>query len=226
MKNSSYSKVVWSLSAALIAATSAGSAAAAIDVTVGPSPLGGTTTQHEFQADYQTWFVADLSDPIVPAPINVTVAAGAGAWTKALLPGADFPELQPGSTYLLQELLRIGAAGLDNWSEEILTPEWEWADGAIFDVASSEPLAGLEVSLAAARVNFRFDPLAVDTDIFLVKTLRYLGPEGGTLSLISVQQIAAPIPEPQTLALLAAGLLGIALTRLRQRARRSPPAAR
>ncbi len=225
MTMSRCSKVLW-LSAALVAASFVGSAAAAIDVTVGPSPLGGTTTQHEFQADYQAWFVADLSDPVVPAPIQVTVAAGSGAWTKTLLPGGGFPELQPGETYLLQELLRIGVAGLDNWSEAILTPEWEWSDGAIFDVASSEPLAGLKVGLAASRVDFRFDPLPTATDIFLVKTLRYLGPAGGTLSSISVQQVAAPIPEPETLALIAAGLIGIALTRLHQLARRSPPAAR
>ncbi|MCW5625349.1 MAG: PEP-CTERM sorting domain-containing protein [Burkholderiales bacterium] len=194
----------WLNVAGLVAAVGFSGAASAVAIPVGPGPGPGTTTQHTFQADYGAWFVADLDDPVTPAPIEVTIVGAAGRWTQEFLLDDSDPAPQIGDEYLVQELIRFdgGDLAFDNWHQVILTPGWQWSDAAVFDNTTAAPLAGLQITITTDSVAFRFDPLASGTDLFILKTLTYVG----SSEALPLRVQAFAVPEPQTYALLAAGL--------------------
>lgn len=199
------------------------SIASAAAVTVGPGAASDTTTQYPYQSDYAAWFVADLSDPVTPAPIVVSTSGTAGRWLQELTLGEGQAAPQNGETFLIQELLRVGGGdfALDNWHQVILTPDWKWLDATIFDNATAEPLAGLQVALTDTRIDFAFDPLASGTDLFFVKEVQYVGTTGAVALPLQVQAFA--VPEPVTSALLLVGAAALFLVVGRNRRTRVFP---
>jgi hypothetical protein len=121
---------------------------------------GGVGTQHEYQIDYAAWLVADLGDPVTPAPLPIASSATAGPWTQALTFGAGFPNLQSGDVLLLQQLLivDVGDFPIQNWRQEVLSPDWQWVDGSIFDGDTRCINVGL--AGAGVRIKKHFDLLA------------------------------------------------------------------
>lgn len=194
---------------ALTLALFAGSASLlpAVTVTLGPDSAPGSTTSHEWQADYVSWVIADLSDPVTPAPVEVIASASAGSWVLDLTFPAGFPELQTGDTFQLQELLALVAPGepLTGWSQTIHTPGWEWTDGAVFDDATSDPVIGLQTVISGQTLTHTFDPLNPGASLFVANTLTYTGP-GGPAAPLQLQLAAVPEPGSCVLGLLTGAL--------------------
>lgn len=194
------------IAAALLAAFSFVSNLSAAPIAVGPKTDITTTTSHVFQPDYEAWFVADLTDPVTPAPIQITTDGNAGRWRFELTfqPGA--PALETGDLFLLQELLAItpGEFALDNWQQEILSPDWKWSDAVIFDNATAEPLPGLVVNLTDTLASFNFTTVPAGSELFVVKALEYVGPGAPATGSIIVQTQAVPEPGSAVLGLLGA----------------------
>ena len=82
--------------------------ASAGPISVGSSLTGGTVSQFTYQTDYAAWLVADLGDPVTPAPLEISPSLRAGRWTQELTFGAGFSNLRTGDTFFLQELLTTG----------------------------------------------------------------------------------------------------------------------
>jgi hypothetical protein len=204
------------LLAVLIAASCAQLASAGV-ISVGSSLTGGTVSQFTYQTDYAAWLIADLSDPIAPAPLQISPSLSAGRWTQELTFGSGFPNLRTDDTFLLQEHLSIGSGdfALHNWYQEILTPGWQWSDGAIFDSSTSELVSGLRLSLSPSLAGFTFDPIRTGTDLLVVKVLEYIGPDDVAPTPITLQAFAV-VPEPGTATLLASGLTALLLIRRRR----------
>ncbi len=187
-------------------------------ISVGNNLLGGATTQHEYQTDYAAWFVADLSDPVTPAHLPITSNSTAGRWTQELTVGAGFPVVETGDVFLLQELLAVGDGDfpIQNWHQDVLSPNWQWIDGSIFDDDTAEPLPGLIVTPAGSHIGFDFDPLEPGTELFLAAYLEYIGPAGIAPFPLTVQAFTV-VPEPNSLAALSLGMAGWAIRRRRSR---------
>ena len=179
----------------------------AITVSLGPDSAPGITTSHEWQSDYVSWVIADLSDPVAPAPVEVAASAAAGSWVLDLTFPAAFPELQTGDTFQIQELLALIAPGeaLSGWSQTINTPGWEWTDGAVFDDAAAAPVPGLLTGISGPTLTYSFDPLTPGTALFVANTLSYTGP-GGPAAPLQLRLAAVPEPGSSILGLLTGAL--------------------
>lgn len=184
-----------------------GGAADAAPIAVGSGPGASATTSIVFdEQGYGVWFLADLSDPVTPAPIPIFADPAAGPWNLQLGFDDGYPDLVTGDQFILQELVSVASSVLASWSQEILTSDWRWVDAAIFDNDTSFPLAGLDVFLTDQTVTFAFDPLSAGAEVFVVKVLEYVG-TGVTASSGGVA--IAVVPEPGTAALLVLGTLGL-----------------
>lgn len=171
-------------------------------ISIGTSQTETANSTHEYQTDYAQWIVANLSDPIVPAPIEITTNSSSGYWSQTLTFANGSPTLTTGDTFDLQELLVYtgGNLALVSWSQQIITPGWEWVNGSIFDSDTSSELAGLNVQAGTNVLNFTFDPLSNGSSLIVAAQLKYTGP-GGPASSLTLQTV----PEPASAAL---GLLG------------------
>jgi len=194
---------------ALLFILPAATANAAISIGTGQTETANTT--HEYQTDYGQWIVADLSDPIVPAPIDITTNSSGGYWTQTLTFANGSPTLTTGDTFDLQELLVYtgGNLTLASWSQQIITPGWEWVNGSIFDSNTSSELTGLNVQTGTDVLNFTFNPLSTGSSLIVAAQLKYTGP-GGPASPLTLQTL----PEPASAAL---GLLGTVFLLRRRR---------
>ncbi|MFO0687860.1 MAG: hypothetical protein U0900_04080 [Myxococcota bacterium] len=178
-------------------------------IPIGSSEGPGSTTTVVFDDQgYGAWFVADLSDPITPAPIAVSSSSSSGPWRFELGFGSGLPDLQTGAQFVLQELVRIEAGdfSVGGWAQEILSPDWRWIDASIFDNTSSLPLSGLGIQLTDLLVTLSFDPILAGTDVFVVKTLEYIGPGVATATGGLSVATSVYVPEPGVASLLAIGL--------------------
>lgn len=185
----------------------------AITVTVGPVLTVGTTTTHEWQTDYAAWVIADLTDPVLPAPVEVAHSPAAGSWVLELSFPAGFGGIQTGDTFQIQELLALTAPGepLTGWTQTLLTAGWEWTDGSVFDDATAAPVTGLVATVSGQTVTYSFDALSPGVSLFGANTLTYTGPSGPAAPL---QFEIASVPEPGSAFL---GLLSGALWMARRK---------
>lgn len=182
----------------------------AAPISVGLNLAAGSTTQYEYQTDYAAWLVADLSDPITPTSLLISPGRDAGRWIQKLTFGAGFPALQHGDTFFVQEFLTIGSgdSALTNWSQQILTPDWQWDDASIFDQSTSNLVSGFQATLSPTLATFSFSPLDPGTSILVIKTIEFIGTSGTAPSPITIQAFTS-VPEPSSLGLLICGLASL-----------------
>lgn len=188
----------------------------AAPIVVGPGLGSATTTQHAFQPDFDAWFLADLSDPVTPAPLQVVTGSVGGFWTQELTFNVGFPNLDTGDTFTVQGLLELGSGdfALQNWTQEIVTPGWKWVESTIFDNDTAAELPGLQVSTSDSVVGHTFFGVAPGTNLFVVGTLEYTGAGGPPTAPIVLR--ASAIPEPGSALMLTLAIAGFALRRVRR----------
>ena len=195
-------------------------------ISVGNGPGQGESTSHTIYSVGvgAAWFI-----PAPPAAsIPVTLDPSAGPWSKRLdLVNSGNPVvLEEGQSLPVIEFLKVdGNTPWTDWHEEILTPGWEWHSSNIGVTVTTElgtypagpPVPGLSFNLQPTTLDFFFDPILPGTEIFIVKSIRFVGvdannPEETTGDPVFISEY--PTPEPATLGLLLLG--GLALLRRRR----------
>jgi hypothetical protein len=190
-------------------AMSLSATATAADVGAGQSLTGGTTYSSYDTSGGTGWSV---NDPGTGGRQTVYLDPTKGPWVKNLNTG----NLQL-NIYPLVENLVVGggpnglAPAWTDYHEHILTAGWVWynnADGLHPWIA--QPWGGATLTPGANPINadWTFNPaLPIGTNVTLTKYVQYIpgvAPQG-----MVVQISEYPTPEPGTLALLAAGAVGL-----------------
>lgn len=194
--------------------------APALTVETGPGAAPGPVTDIVHDDSYPKWLVADLTDPVNPDYISLVSSGTAGAWTLNLNFAPGSPDLVTGALFDIEQLLTIdpGSEPLSGWRQQLLTSGWQWESVTVFDYDSALPLAGLSTTgEGTSQVTSTFDPVSSPTNLSVVGTLRYTGPDGPaagpSLNIV-------PVPEPGA-AVMA--LASAAFVLLRRRSRFSSP---
>jgi hypothetical protein len=213
---------------AALFATAAGftpQASAAVLVGNGAGPRATDNFVYDDQG-YGVWFVADLTDPITPAPLEIEPDSASGPWTWNLTFAPGAPDLNPGDSFIINANLTLDAGdfALGGTTLLIQTPGWKWTDAAAFDYDTSFSLDGESVNVSDSFVSISFDPLATGRTIVLIASLEYTG-DAGPASPLSVNFAAVPEPSTTGLVLLwtVAGMFSV--SRLRRAGRSLSPAS-
>lgn len=179
-------------------------------------------TTHVFDPSIPGWVVADVNG----APIGITADPGHAPWVKDMLfPPTSVGSVIPFSTiFTVTEHLIVGQPGIPgpawtDWHEHIQSDFWDWTGEATI-LASGVPLPGLQVSLGgqgpapdlghSPNIWFDFDPVAPGTELTIIKQVHCHGPSGcpTQVPFRIIEYPTIRVPEPATLALIGAGLLG------------------
>jgi hypothetical protein len=162
---------------------------------------GSLPTQFETTAQPTGWVVADAAG----GPIPVSLDPGGPVWGKNFTGPGGGPFFQPafGPALPVQEFLIVdGNRPWTDWHEDVLDPDWSWANPSI--LVNGVPATNLSISMSGGSLSFYFDPIAPGSQVIIRKELVYNGQPGQTfIGTLPIHEY--PTPEPASLALLCIG---------------------
>jgi hypothetical protein len=169
----------------------------------GVGNLGALPTQFATATPPNGWDVVDATG----APIPVVLDPAGPVWGKEFTGpngGAfSYPALSP-PLPVHESLLVSGNLPWTDWHEEVLSPDWSWANPTIL-VNGTVP-SGLTISVLGGNLSYFFDPVLPGSVIDIRKDLVYNGVPGTVFSgTLPIHEYPTGIPEPASLILLCAG---------------------
>ena len=192
-------KVQNSVKCLVIVAISLAVAQAALAQGVGN--LGSLPTQFATATPPNGWNVIDATG----APIPVVLDPAGPVWGKEFTGpngGAfSYPALAP--PLPVHELLVVaGNLSWTDWHEDVLAPDWNWANPTI--LVNGVVPAGLTISLSGGNLSYFFNPVPPGSVIDIRKDLVYNGLPGTTfIGTLPIHEY--PTPEPASLSLFCVG---------------------
>lgn len=189
--------------------------ASAITVNLGSGVVPGTVTNIEYDISYPKWLVADVTDPVNPDYLDVVSSASSGAWTLNLTFPAGSPALVTGAVFDIEQLLTIDPASLpvSGWRQQLLTANWQWETGTVFDFDTALPLPGISTSgQGTGTLTSSFNPVSSPVNLSVAGSLKYTG-AGGPASPLSLA--ITPVPEPGGALMVLAAASPVLLRRRR-----------
>jgi len=176
-------------------------AVAQIAVAQGVGNLSSLPTQFETPIPPTGWLVADATGAPIPVSLDPTGPVWGKVFTGPNGGPFSYPAFAP--PLPVQELLLVsGTLPWTDWHEDVLDPNWAWANPTI--LVNGVVPTGLTISLSGGSLSYYFDPVAPGSVIDIRKDLVYNGLPGTTfIGTLPIHEY--PTPEPASLSLFCVG---------------------